>query len=56
MCVGFLAIFFNFLTSCDGQTKQQSNEAKQTKKVGGGCEGCELMYVGMPKQILTEHI
>lgn len=43
------------MTSCDGQTRQQSNEAKQTKKVGGGCEGCEFMYVGMPKQILSEH-
>ncbi|MBM3455836.1 MAG: intradiol ring-cleavage dioxygenase [Bacteroidetes bacterium] len=53
--IAILASFFNFLTSCNGQTKQQSNETKQIPKVGGGCEGCELMYVGMPKQIQSEH-
>ncbi|PKQ70665.1 Dioxygenase [Raineya orbicola] len=43
------------MTSCIGQTNQQSNEIKQTQEVGGGCEGCELMYVGMPKNISSEH-
>lgn len=54
--IGLFATFFNFLTSCNGQTKQEPNETKQTKQAGGGCEGCELMYVGMPEQILSEHI
>jgi len=54
--IGLFATFFNFLTSCNGQTKQEPNETKQTKQVGGGCEGCELMYVGIPKKISTEHI
>lgn len=53
--VGLLAIFFNFLTSCNGQTKQQQNETKHIKQVGDGCEGCELMYVEMPEKILSEH-
>lgn len=53
--IGLFATLFNFLTSCNGQTKQISNETKQTKQVGGGCEGCELMYVGMPEQISAEH-
>ncbi len=33
--------------NCSGQTSRQGN-----KKVGGGCDGCELMYVGMPEKIL----
>lgn len=27
------------------------NAGAQSKAVGGGCEGCEIMYVGMPKHI-----
>lgn len=53
--IGLLATFFNFLTSCNGQTKQEPKELKQTKQVGGGCEGCELMFVGMPKNISNEN-
>lgn len=38
------------LSSCDGQTKD--NSVVQTNKiVGGGCDGCELIYIGMPKII-----
>lgn len=36
--------------SCAGQ----KNEKKQTETktiVGGGCDGCELMYIGMPAEI-----
>lgn len=54
--IGLFATFFNFLTSCNGKIKQEPNENKQMKQVGGGCEGCELMYVGIPKKISTEHI
>lgn len=53
--LGLLVTFFSFFTSCNGQIRQQPNETKQTNKVGGDCEGCELMYVGMPEQILSEH-
>lgn len=56
--IGLLAAFLNFLTSCNGQTKQPSVETKQpgtAKIVGGGCEGCELMYVEMPEIISSEH-
>ena len=36
--------------SCNGQKNNKSQ--KNIKKiVGGGCDGCELMYVGMPKTI-----
>ncbi len=44
-----------FLTSCknQSQTNTQTNESKTSKEriVGGGCDGCEIMYVGMPKNI-----
>ena len=45
---------FNFLTSCNGQTKENSTTQKNTdtkKLVGGGCDGCEIMFVGMPTNI-----
>ncbi len=50
----FLALFLT-VSACHGQTAknqdQQSISADQTKIVGGGCDGCELMSVGMPKDI-----
>ena len=45
---------FSSLTSCNGQTKSNSATPQNTntkKLVGGGCDGCELMFVGMPKNI-----
>ncbi len=51
-------IFFasmGILTSCNGQIKSDTKQAvvKTDKKkiVGGGCDGCELMYIGMPANI-----
>ena len=38
-----------FLHACKGQSKNE-HKTKQ-KLIGGGCDGCELMYVGMPKLI-----
>ena len=38
-----------FFISCNGQTKEIANQ--NDKIVGGGCDGCELMYIGMPKEI-----
>ena len=50
-----LIVLSSTLTNCNGQikTKKNQNEIKtnQKKIVGGGCDGCELMYVGMPKNI-----
>jgi len=43
------------LINCNAQTKSENKQIEiktNTKKlVGGGCDGCELMYVGMPKNI-----
>ena len=49
----FLVVWLSTLTNCNGQIKTDKNESKtdQKKLVGGGCDGCELMYVGMPKNI-----
>ncbi len=55
MQIGILIFLISNLTNCNGQIKQEPNETKQTKQVGGGCEGCELMYVDMPKNISSEH-
>lgn len=43
------------LTNCKGQTKTEKNkiETGQKKLVGGGCDGCELMYIGMPKNMMS---
>ncbi len=52
---GVIFFFLISLTSCNGQTKSETesinNKARNNKIVGGGCDGCELMYVGMPKNI-----
>lgn len=46
-------------TNCNGQnkteTKQTIDKTYEEKVIGGGCEGCELMYIEMPKKILSEH-
>lgn len=44
-----LILFFLF-TSCTGQNSKSGSIAKK-EIVGGGCDGCELMYIGMPEQI-----
>jgi protocatechuate 3,4-dioxygenase beta subunit len=49
-------VLFTALTSCNGQTKnsnqtQTNSSTNKNKLVGGGCDGCELMYAGMPKNI-----
>ena len=53
----FLIIALSFfLLSCKGQTKsiEQNVQAPTNgnkKLVGGGCDGCEIMFIGMPKSI-----
>lgn len=54
--IGLFVILLNFLTGCNGQTKtnnqnQQMTTTDTNKLVGGGCDGCELMYVGMPTHV-----
>jgi len=54
--LGFFIVLLNVLTSCNGQTKDNSqtttkNTTEKSTVVGGGCDGCELMYVGMPTNL-----
>jgi protocatechuate 3,4-dioxygenase beta subunit len=49
--IGLIFLFLTSLTSCNGQIKKEETSTKRNKIVGGGCDGCELMYVGMPKNI-----
>lgn len=46
-----LLLAFCLLISCNSRTQNQSPSTRSNKPVGGGCDGCELMYTGMPKQI-----
>jgi protocatechuate 3,4-dioxygenase, beta subunit len=51
---GLFVFLFSSLTGCNGQTKTNSPAQKQSDKkklVGGGCDGCEIMFVGMPTNI-----
>lgn len=44
----------SILSACNGQVKTNTSAIKQSnqeKIVGGGCEGCELMYIDMPAEI-----
>lgn len=46
-------IYLLTVSACHGQAAQSQNSdsVNQNKIVGGGCDGCELMYIGMPKDI-----
>ncbi|MBL7711543.1 MAG: hypothetical protein JNL13_03725 [Chitinophagaceae bacterium] len=44
--IAFLSLF---LAGCSGQATEKHKLANET--VGGGCDGCELMYIGIPKEI-----
>lgn len=47
-----LVLVVCLLISCNSRTQNQSpTKTRSNKPVGGGCDGCELMYSGMPKQI-----
>ncbi len=53
-----LSLTFLCLSSCHGQTEidntiRSENITGSGKIVGGGCDGCELMYVGMPATITS---
>jgi len=45
----------SILSNCNGQIKTDKKQIEiktdKAKLVGGGCDGCELMYVGMPTNI-----
>jgi protocatechuate 3,4-dioxygenase, beta subunit len=48
-CVLLLLMFF---IKCTGQSKNsQSTKPAKAKLIGGGCDGCELMYIDMPSTI-----
>jgi protocatechuate 3,4-dioxygenase, beta subunit len=52
----FFAMLLNLLLSCNGQTKDnnqitQQHTTAKSKIIGGGCDGCEIMYIGMPASI-----
>jgi len=50
--IGLFFLFLISFTNCYGQTKKEATPTINNNKiVGGGCDGCELMYVGMPKNI-----
>lgn len=49
-----LLIYLSSLCSCNGQPQKNSPSILPSQSqavIGGGCDGCELMYVGMPKNI-----
>ena len=51
---GLFVFLFSSFTGCNGQTKTNTVTRQNTdtkKLVGGGCDGCEIMFVGMPTNI-----
>lgn len=45
-------IFIQLLfVSCNGQQIKEKSVNKSNPIVGGGCDGCELMYIGMPNEL-----
>ena len=52
--VAFSVFIFICLAGCSGQTITEpsaKNNKRVKKLVGGGCDGCEIMYVDMPTNI-----
>jgi protocatechuate 3,4-dioxygenase, beta subunit len=50
----FIVLLTSLLLSCKGQTKTNTpvqNKNNTKKLVGGGCDGCEIMFVGMPAKL-----
>lgn len=48
--LSLLLLCIQLATGCYGQQKTEvSSTAQAMKKVGGGCDGCEEMYIGMPE-------
>lgn len=50
-----MLLFCSFLSNCSGQPNEQTKQLGSTI-VGGGCDGCELMYVGMPETLSATSI
>ncbi|MCU0354240.1 MAG: intradiol ring-cleavage dioxygenase [Cytophagales bacterium] len=48
-----LALLFIVLVACNARTQNPSapSVSLPSQRVGGGCEGCELMYVDMPARM-----
>lgn len=45
-----MMLVYSLFTSCTGQTIDKTI-TENNAIVGGGCDGCELMYIGIPKEI-----
>jgi protocatechuate 3,4-dioxygenase beta subunit len=49
-----------FFTNCTGQSEKLTESIDKSlssnKIIGGGCDGCELMYVGILNNIKSEHV
>ena len=54
---GLIFLCLTLLSSCNGQIESKEKgklvPATSHKVVGGGCDGCELMYEGMPRNIAS---
>jgi len=49
--IGLIAILCNFLTSCNGQSKESNKSTDKSQSVGGAFENSEFTYYGIPKII-----
>ncbi|MCC5929169.1 MAG: intradiol ring-cleavage dioxygenase [Cyclobacteriaceae bacterium] len=50
--LSLLLLLIQFATGCRGQQRNElSGPIQNIKRVGGGCDGCGEMYVGMPENI-----
>lgn len=52
--VSFFVMLFaivSFYFSCNGQSPANKSNQNTNRIVGGGCDGCEIMYEGMPAVI-----
>lgn len=53
---GVILIVFTLIIGCNSKTKSDNKNLQTVindtaKIIGGGCDGCEIMYIGMPENI-----
>jgi protocatechuate 3,4-dioxygenase beta subunit len=49
--ISLAILLLGTLVSCKGQPGSTQVQTSSKEKIGGACEGCELIYVGMPAEI-----
>ncbi len=51
--IGLLVLILHFTTGCFNQSKLEAQSTQNNERIGGGCDGCDLIYAGIPEKITS---